>query len=148
MSSLWTPSGEHPVDREKQGQTPPQPTLGPPADGGEGDGSPRIEDLPPEQRAQVEAMAQQMQEAQARMLQAPPEAVVGQYVLQLYDVAALYLSQEPPRIDDARLAIDAFKAVVETLGARLGEAENPLRQNLHQLQLAFVEVSNKSADPT
>lgn len=143
MSSLWTPDGEHPVERERQGQAPPQATPGP---SGDGDADPRIEDLPPEQRAQVEAMARQMQEAQARMLQAPPEAVVGQYVLQLYDVAALYLSQEPPRIDDARLAIDAFKAVVETLGDRLGEAEQPLRQNLHQLQLAFVEVSNKSSE--
>jgi hypothetical protein len=151
MSSLWTPSGEHPVDRSAEGRNPsPRPTETTPpgtdagaADAGEADEQ-RLEDLPPEQRAQVEEMARQMQDAQERMLRLPAGAVVGQYVLQLYDVAALYLSQDPPRLADGRLAIDALKAVVETLGNRLGEAEQPLRQTLHQIQLAFVELSNQA----
>jgi hypothetical protein len=149
MSSLWTPSGEHPVDRSREPQTPTEPaddaadaSAGVTDPAGAAD-QPRLEDLPPEQRAQVEQMARQMEEAQARMLQAPAGVVVGQYLLQLYDVAGLYLSQDPPRLADARLAIDAMNAAVEGLGGRLGEVEQPLRQTLHQLQLAFVEVSNQ-----
>ena len=54
----------------------------------------------------------------------------------------MYLSQEPPRLDDAKLAIDAFAAVVERVGDRLAQAEQPLRQALNQIQLAYVQVSN------
>lgn len=148
MSSLWTPSGEHPVDRSREGGNQTQPPTSPggndAAAAGPAEEPPRLEDLPPEQRAQVEEMTRQMQEAQARMLRLPAGAVVGQYVLQLYDVAALYLSQDPPRLTDGRLAIDALKAVVDTLADRLGEAEQPLRQALHQIQLAFVEVSRQA----
>ncbi|HEY3144317.1 MAG TPA: hypothetical protein VGJ86_24520 [Acidimicrobiales bacterium] len=140
--SLWTPSGEHPVDRNREGQPasaepPPGPVPG--DDGGE---DPSLEDLTPEQRAQVEEMTRQMQEAQARMLRMPAAAVVGQEALQFYELAAVYLSQEPPRLDDAKLAIDAFAAVVERVGDRLAQAEQPLRQALNQIQLAFVQVSN------
>jgi hypothetical protein len=39
------------------------------------------------------------------------------------------------------VAIDAFAAVVNGVGSRLGEAEQPLRQALNQIQMAFVEVS-------
>jgi hypothetical protein len=34
--------------------------------------------------------------------------------------------------------------VVTGLGSRLGEAEQPLRQALNQIQLAFVEVSRSA----
>ena len=42
---------------------------------------------------------------------------------------------------------DALAAVVDKLGSRLGETETPLRQALHQIQLAFVEVSRSAAAP-
>ncbi|MGH9214415.1 MAG: hypothetical protein ACRD2C_27670 [Acidimicrobiales bacterium] len=147
--SLWTPSGEHPVDRNSQPESQPEPRAepqgtasGPPGPVDAAD--PSLEDLTPEQRAQVEEMTRQMQEAQARMLRAPGSTVVGQQAVQFYELAALYLSQDPPRLDDARLAVDAFAAVVENLGSRLGEAEQPLRQALTQIQMAFVETSNRS----
>ena len=145
--SLWTPSGEHPVERQPQPDPQPraEPQAGPPrAAGPPGDAAdPSLEDLTPEQRAQVEEMARQMQEAQDRMLRAPGTGVVGQQALQFYELAAVYLSQDPPRLEDAQLAVDAFAAVVETLGPRLGEAENPLRQALTQIQMAYVEVANR-----
>jgi hypothetical protein len=139
--SLWTPSGEHPVDRRPESQPETPTPTGP-----EGDDGPSLEDLSPEQRAQVEAMAQQMEEARARMLQAPGGVVVGQQALQFYELAAVYLSEEPPRLEDAKRAIDALAAVVEKLGDRLGQVESPLRQALNQIQLAYVEVS-KGAGP-
>jgi hypothetical protein len=143
--SLWTPSGEHPVDRkpsEPSGTTPPgTPPATPPA----GPGQPSLEDLTPEQRAQVEEMNRQMEEAQRQMLQAPAGAVVGRQALGFYELAAVYLNEDPPRLDDARIAVDALAAVVEALGPRLGEAQQALRQALHQLQLVVIEAS-KTAD--
>jgi hypothetical protein len=73
--------------------------------------------------------------------------VVAQHALQFFDVAGLYLSQSPPRADDARVAIDALAAVVDRLGPRLGEAETPLRSALHQAQLAFVEAARAAGGP-
>ena len=135
--SLWTPSGEHPVDRNSDAE--PSPSAAPPEPG-----DVSLDDLPPEERARVEEMAQQMEAAQARMLSLPAGAVVGQQALQFYELAAVYMSQEPPRLEDARVAIDALAAIVERLGARLADAEQPLRQALNQLQLAFVQVANAS----
>ena len=43
-------------------------------------------------------------------------------------------------VADAQLAIDALGAIVETLGARLGEAEAPLRQTLAQLRMAYAQM--------
>lgn len=139
--SLWTPSGEHRVPREASRQADSEPSDTSPTDSASDAQS--LEDLTPEQRAQMEEMTQQMEAARARMLQLPSGSVIGQHALPLYELAALYLSQEPPRLDDAKAAIDAFGAVVETVGVRLGEAEAPLRQALNQVQLAYVEVSKK-----
>ena len=46
MSSLWTPGGEHPVDRPDENAAPKD--------------EPRLEDLSPEEREQVESMAREM----------------------------------------------------------------------------------------
>jgi hypothetical protein len=138
--SLWTPSGEHPVDRPGQSTSEPSP---PPPDAGPTEAE--LADLSPEEREQVEAMSRQVEEARRQLLQAPAGPVVGQQALQFYELAALHLSQPEPKLDDARIAIDALAAVVDALGSRLGEAENPLRQAVHQLRLAFVEAS-RAAD--
>jgi hypothetical protein len=137
--SLWTPSGEHRVDPQAKDAptTPASRPSGPDVP----DDELSLEDLTPEQRAQVEEMNHQMEAARARMLQMPAAAVVGQQAVQFYELAAIYLSEDPPRLPDARIAIDALAAVVERLGTRLGEAEQPLRQALHQLQMAFVEAT-------
>lgn len=140
--SLWTPSGEHQVRRPTSGSGT-EPTGTPGASSDADADAPSLEDLSPEQRAQVEEMTRQMEAARERMLQMPAGSVIGQHALPLYELAALYLSQEPPRLDDAKAAIDAFAAVVERLGDRLGEAESPLRQALNQVQLAYVEVSKR-----
>jgi hypothetical protein len=142
--SLWTPSGEHPVDRPGQSASEPSPPPTPPP--GAGPTEEELENLSPEEREQLEAMARQVEDTRRQLLQAPAGPVVGQQALQFYELAALHLSQPEPKLDDARIAIDALTAVVEALGARLGEAENPLRQAVHQLQLAFVEAS-RNAEP-
>lgn len=154
MSSLWTPSGEHPVDRPGRGAPtgptapPSSPGAGatPPPPGSAGsEGAER--ELTAEERASAEAYARQLEAARRQLLEMPAEVVVGQQALQFYDLAVLHLGQPQPRLDDARLAIDALAAVVAGLGARLGETEAPLRQALNQVQLAFVSVSSGQAPP-
>ena len=71
--------------------------------------------------------------------------MIGQQALQFYEVAALHLSEPEPKLEEARIAIDALAAVVDALGPRLGEAHTPLTQAVHQLRLAFVEASGGSA---
>lgn len=140
MSTLWTPSGEHPVDRSAGGdqtdparaQQPTRPPAGPAGDEPE---------LTPDERAAAEEYARQLDEAREQLLDTPAGLVVGQQALQFYELAALHLSQPEPRLDDARIAIDALAAVVDAVGARLGEGETPLRQAVNQLRLAFVEAS-------
>jgi hypothetical protein len=143
MSSLWTPSGEHPVDRP--GPSAPSadaPTAGP-APGAGPDAGDEPEPTP-EQRAAAEEYARQIDEARRQLLEMPAGVVVGQQALQFYDLAVLHLGQPEPRLDEARIAIDALAAVVEALGPQLGETEAPLRQALNQLQLAFVSASSGS----
>ncbi|HEV7758604.1 MAG TPA: hypothetical protein VGO78_06430, partial [Acidimicrobiales bacterium] len=80
--SLWTPSGEHRVDpATNDAPTTPPATGDPRGPGGPGlgeDDGPSLEDLTPEQRAQVEEMNSQMEAARARMLQLPAGSVIGQ----------------------------------------------------------------------
>jgi hypothetical protein len=147
MSSLWTPSGEHPVDRPGHSSTPPpaEPAAAAPPGasdaGAEGPPDVDLSDLSPEERAAAEQYARQLDEARRQLIEMPAGVVVGQQALQFYELAALHLGQPEPRLEDARVAIDAFAAVVERLGSRLGEAEVPLRQALNQIQLAYVSVS-------
>ena len=148
--SLWTPSGEHPVDRPGRSSTPPSaPPRSAPSPGREPEGheGPDLDDLTPEERAQVEAMTQQVEDARRQLLAAPAGPVVGQQSLQFYELAALHLSEPEPRLDDARVAIDALAAVVETLGPRLGPAETPLRQALDQVRMAYVEIASQQGQP-
>lgn len=42
--------------------------------------------------------------------------------------------------EDARLAIDAFEALVNSIGPRLEGAEQPLKQTLAQLQMAYAQT--------
>ena len=137
--SLWTPSGEHPVERpgaSTPGEAPPRDAPTPPTPG-----PTSLDDLSPDERVEAEEFARQVDTARRQLLDAPAGPVVGQQALQFYELAALHLSQPEPKLDDARVAIDALAAVVNGLGSRLGEAEQPLRQALNQVQMAFVEVS-------
>ncbi|HEY7069045.1 MAG TPA: hypothetical protein VH479_02985, partial [Acidimicrobiales bacterium] len=92
MSTLWTPSGEHPVERNRgEATSEPQPAAAPPDE----------EPLSPEEQAAAEEYAQQIEAMRRQLLDLPAGVVVGQHALQFFDVAGLYLSQSPPRIDDA-----------------------------------------------
>jgi len=79
----------------------------------------------------------------ARQLSAAPaEDVVANHCYGLFELAALHLSQQPPQLEKARLAIDALGLLVDGLGDRLGQHAPALADGLSQLRLAFVRIAD------
>ena len=94
-----------------------------------------------------EEMAEQMLAMQEQVLGTPAAVVVANHCMALFELAALYLSPEPPKLADAQVAIDAMAAVVEAVGPRFGPNEKPLREALAQLRMAFVEAKTNPGPP-
>ena len=121
--SLWTPGGEQPVEPQ----------------------------LTAEQQAEAEQIAAQMAEVREQLAQVPAAQVVANHAMGCWELAAIHLSGQPPRFDEAQVAIDAFGALVEVLEGKLGPDEATLKDALAQLRLAFVQVKASheagSADP-
>ena len=136
MSSLWTPGGEHPVDPKIGSNQPsdePQPAS-----------VPDLESLSPEEQSQAEALAHEMAAVREQLASTPAALVVANHLMGLYELAAIHLSQQPANMDEASVAIDALGAVIEVLPDRLGEAEVTLRDALHQIRLAYVQVGQQA----
>ncbi len=139
--TLWTPGGEHqvPSDPQPGSETPAAgDDAGPPVDEEHFD----LEDLSPEDRERAEAMLTELAAARERLAAAPPEVVVANHAMGLYELGAIHLTADPPRQDAARLAIDAMGALVEGLGGRLGESEPTLREALQSLRMAYVQQTS------
>jgi hypothetical protein len=76
----------------------------------------------------------------AQLAHTPAEVVIANHAYGLFELAAIYLSQTPPMLFQARLAIDALGYLLDGLQGRLGEAEPALHDSLSQLRLAFVRL--------
>lgn len=141
MSSLWTPEGEHRVARET-GSAPgggPPDTGGPPSGGLPGDdGHDDLDDLSPEERQELAA---QLDELRSQLVNTPADVVVANHAYGLFELAAIHLSQQPPNLEEARLAVDALGALVSGLAGRLGEAEPSLNDALAQIRLTYVQIA-------
>lgn len=143
--SLWTPGGEHQVPREPE----PSPSSGAATSQGipiDAETAQALAAMGPEERAQAEQMIAQMAQARAEIAETPAAVVVSNHAMGLYELAAIHLSQSPPNLAEAGLAVDGLEALVTTLEGRLGEHEQTLRQALSQLQMAFVELKRRAAD--
>lgn len=138
--SLWTPDGEHEVPRA----TPAPEPSGDDTTGGI-PGAPSLDDLSPEERAQAEAMAAELAEARARIAETPAAVVVANHAMGLYELAAIHLSNDPPNLREAKVAIDAMAALVDALPGRLGEHEETLKAARSQIQMAYVDLSTEAA---
>lgn len=138
--SLWTPDGEHEVPRERPA------SAEQPGDAGSAGipGAPSLDDLSPEERAQAEAMAAELAEARARLAETPASMVVANHAMGLYELGAIHLSNDPPNLAEAKVAIDAMAAIVDGLPGRLGEHEATLQAARSQIQMAFVELSSQA----
>jgi len=87
----------------------------------------------------------ELSEARQRLLDAPPENLVVNHAIGLYEFAALHLSAPAPDLHAAALAIDAFACLVEGLSGRLGPEEATLRDALANIRLAFVQIKQSAA---
>jgi hypothetical protein len=76
----------------------------------------------------------------AELANSPVEVVVANHCYGLFELAAVYLSQQPPLLSQARVAIDALGSLVTGMEGRLGEAEEPLKDGLSQLRMAYVQI--------
>jgi hypothetical protein len=81
-----------------------------------------------------------MDELRRQLADAPAEVVVANHCYGLFELAAVYLSQEPPLFPQAQLAIDGLASLVDGLGSRLGEAHAPLKEALAQVRLVYVQL--------
>ena len=133
--SLWTPGGEHPVDRGGSGDAP--------ADRP----SPMADDLTAEQQAEAQQIAAEMQQVREQLSQVPAAVVIANHAMGCYELAAIHLSNVPPKLDEAQLAIDAFGALLDTVHGRLGPDEATLQDALGQIRLAFVQVKAAQDQP-
>ena len=140
--SLWTPDGEHEVPRESP--TPKPSAETPPTAAEAIPGAPSLDDLSPEERAQAEAIAAEMAEARARLAETPASMIVANHAMGLYELGAIHLSNDPPALAEAKVAIDAMTAIVEALAGRLGEHEETLKAALAQIQMVYVELSSQA----
>lgn len=131
--SLWTPGGEHPVDKGGSAE----PSSPPP-------GQP---EMTPEQEAEAREIAEQMAQVREQLSQVPAAQVVANHAMGCYELAAIHLSADPPKFAEAQLAIDAFAALVQVLKGKLGPDEATLNDALQQLQMAFVQVKAAAEAP-
>ena len=119
MSGLWTPSGDDVPDSQPR-EVPADP------------------DQPDHERELARVRAE---------LAAPPVVdIVANHAVGLWQLALLHLDPQAnsqPRLDEARLAIDALGALVEGLGDQLGPHAAPLRDALAQLRMVFVQVQGQ-----
>ncbi|MBO0715564.1 MAG: hypothetical protein J2P59_12465, partial [Acidimicrobiales bacterium] len=114
MSSLWTPGGEHQVPRSSPAA---ESTSGPAeqtrarqtesqAQGRRAEGQPAPQAGPGAPGdPTAEETAASLDELQREVAAAPAEAVIANHCYGLFELAALHLSQQPPELPKARLAI-------------------------------------------
>jgi hypothetical protein len=162
MSSLWTPEGEYVVKRREPerstessgspGQTSAEPeggrehSMGTTQRSGEAEATGDTTRAD-EQAAPSEEDRRRLEELRRELAETPAAVVVANHAYGLFELAALHLSLRPPQLDQARLAIDAFGALVEGLEGRLAEREPELKEALAQIRLAFVRIASATSGP-
>ena len=91
--SLWTPDGEHEIDRSS--------SENPIADTEEDtnlEDLPGFDELTTEQQEQARAMAAELAAARQRLSQTPAAEVIANHVMGIYELAAIHLSDENPKL--------------------------------------------------
>ncbi len=165
--SLWTPSGEHPIERDRGGQQPDRydDELLDDEAALIADARAAIEHMPAEERTVLlDTLAalgvedpgslsdddlarhllalNSLAASQQRLMEEPVASHVASHAVGLHQLASLHLSQPAPALDEARLAIDALAGLLDAAGDRLGDSTVPLRHALTQLQQAYVAASD------
>ena len=128
--SLWTPGGN-------DGGGAPSGGSGGSGRPGPGPGAPQ---LSTDQELEAHEIAAEMQAVRDQLSQVPAAVVIANHAMGCYELAAIHLSHQPPRLEEAQLAIDAFGALLGAVKGRLGPDEATLDDALAQIRIAFVQV--------
>ena len=97
---------------------------------------------PQESEIDLAEAAEALAETRQRLAEVPAEVVVVNHVMGLYELAAIHLSAQPPRLFEAALAIDSVACLVEGLEGRLGDEEATLKLALDNIRIAFVQIKD------
>jgi hypothetical protein len=145
--SLWTPGGEHPVDRNRPATADDEPATDSTQrsapnilDGLTEEQRADFERLSPEEQEQAKLLIAQMAESRRRMAETPAATIVANHAMGLYELAAIHLSAEQPNLSEAKVAIDAMAALIDAVGTEMGEDGQTLQDALAQIRLAFVQI--------
>ncbi len=98
--------------------------------------------IPQEADIDLAEAAEALAETRQRLAEVPAEVVVVNHVMGLYELAAIHLSAQPPRLFEAALAIDSVACLVEGLEGRLGDEEATLKLALDNIRIAFVQIKD------
>jgi len=94
----------------------------------------------PDDAQRAEAL-RELQALQARLLDTPVEVIIANHAYGLFELASAHLAAKPPRLDSARVAIDALGGLVDAAGDRLAAHAPELADALAQIRLAWVQIS-------
>lgn len=75
----------------------------------------------------------------------PVEAILGNHIFHLIQLAAVHLTATPPHFEQARLSIDVAAAMVQAGGERLGEHVDLYRNALAEVQQVYVRAAHPPA---
>jgi hypothetical protein len=101
-------------------------------------------DSPFEMNNQTAEALEAVAEARQRLAEVPASVVVSNHAMGLFELAAIHLSAEPPKLPDAQIAIDALGLLIDGLGERLGEHHDTLAAALGNIRLVYVQKSSGS----
>jgi hypothetical protein len=135
VSTIWTPGGEH---RPRSEPVPSGPEASRPPGAARGDGADRADLTDEELEAELATAREQLRRT-------PVADIVANHAIGLWQLAILHLgdaTEGGPNLREAQLAIDAMAAIVEGLAGSLGENEQPLRDALANVRMAFVEATS------
>jgi hypothetical protein len=82
-----------------------------------------------------------MERLRHELANTPAEVVVSNHAYGLFELAAVYLSEKPPKLPEAQLAIDALGGLVTGARGRLGDSEKTIEDALAQIRLAYLQIS-------
>jgi hypothetical protein len=71
----------------------------------------------------------------------PIELILGNYIFQLIQLAAVHLAASPPQLAPAQLTIDVVSAVLKAGDERLGENVTLYRSALAEVQQLYVRAA-------
>src|SRR5690606_28132025 len=99
-----------------------------------------LDSLTDEEREELRSELTEMMRVRREIAATPAAEMVSNHLIRFLDLATIYLEADPPAFGEAATAIEAFRAVLEGVGDRLGDHRPMLTEALGQIQMIFVQV--------